>query len=152
MPPTSTAPLTPAMIEAIKDAIPGQVVGRGATRAALIRRGLVHNMESPLAGQLTAGGLQLRAKMHPAEPAEPEAESKVNFSEPAATPKVNFLATDRSPLATWVARLFGVPVWAVLDERVRQAHLIPEGRRRHGQVKAARDALRHARKLELANL
>jgi hypothetical protein len=35
---------------------------------------------------------------------------------------------------------------------VRLARTIPDGRQRHGQIKARRDALRHARKLELARL
>jgi hypothetical protein len=65
----------------------------------------------------------------------------------AATPAAASLAT----LAR-VAQGLGRTLRPILEDGVRQAREIPEGRRRHGQVKARRDALRHARKLELANL
>ena len=39
-----------------------------------------------------------------------------------------------------------------LEAGVKLARTIPDGRRRHGQIKTRRDALRHVRKLELANI
>jgi hypothetical protein len=64
------------------------------------------------------------------------------------------VAPAAAPLATLAeaAQGLGRTLRPILEDGVRQARDIPEGRRRHGQTKARRDALRHARKLELANL
>lgn len=73
--PRSTAPLTPAMIDAIKNTEPGDLMKGGPTRAALIRRGLVHPMDTEgdrryLRGCLTAEGKALRVKLLPAAPVQ----------------------------------------------------------------------------------
>lgn len=68
----STAPLTPAMVDAIKATGPEDVMAGGSTRTGLINRGLVHPKDSDRFGKLTEGGLMLRAKMLPAAEAAPE--------------------------------------------------------------------------------
>ena len=86
MPEKSTAPLTPAMLELIKcSGGPGNVLKAGPTRAALIRRGLVHRMDAPItAGTLTEAGVQVWAKANPAPvPVEPELE----IVDPLETPR-----------------------------------------------------------------
>lgn len=79
----STAPLTPAMAEAIKNTEPGDLMKGGPTRAALIRRGLVHPMDyyPGRQGVLTETGLQARAKLLPA-PVSPPAVTAVPAYDP----------------------------------------------------------------------
>lgn len=65
--PKSTAPLTPAMLDLIKFSGGGEnVLKAGPTRAALIRRELVHPMDSNRAGKLTEAGMQVWARANPA--------------------------------------------------------------------------------------
>lgn len=63
---------------------------------------------------------------------------------PAQEPTLDTLAR--------VAQSLGRTLRPVLEAGVVMARTIPDGRRRHGQIKARRDALRHARKLELAGI
>jgi hypothetical protein len=203
----STAPLTPAMIEAIKATAPEDVMAGGSTRTGLINRGMVHPKGSERFGKLTESGLQIRAKLLPAPVPEPEVAEVAETEAPAdittrtaecdnpwhasapsrarlLCPECPSLVELEDPPARLGARptlviLDEVPAFLaqlsinarpalealakaaqglgrtlrpILEEGVRQARDIPEGRRRHGQIKARRDALRHARKLELANL
>ena len=80
---TSTAPLTPAMVDAIKATGPEDVMAGGSTRTGLIRRGIVHPRGHERFGKLTDAGLQVRAKMLPAPAPEPEARPVVvQYAEP----------------------------------------------------------------------
>ncbi len=153
----STAPLTPAMVELVKDTEPGQVAKPGSTRTALIRRGMVHPRESAgMFGTLTDSGLQARAKMLPAaqagmgEATANQATRIVDALHAEALTEASELAL-AAPAAP-VVPLLGQTLRSVLEADVRLARTIPDGRRRHGQTKARRDALRHARKLELAGV
>ena len=80
--PKSTAPLTPAMLELIKVTRPGQVMKAGPTRAALMRRGLVWDMEAAVsvAGTLTEAGIQVWRKANPEAPMT-DAEAENNSAE-----------------------------------------------------------------------
>ena len=171
----STAPLTPAMTEAIKATGPEDVMAGGSTRTGLINRGMVHPKGSDRFGKLTESGLQARTNLLPAPAAEvaPEAEAAyVTILEDALTPAqaetvaagVPVVLTDEAEVDNLLAHLgvitkpapaapgLGSVLRPVLEAGVRMARTIPDGRRRHGQTKARRDALRHARKLELAGI
>jgi hypothetical protein len=201
----STAPLTPAMTEAIKATGPEDVMAGGSTRTGLINRGMVHPKGSDRFGKLTESGLQVRAKLLPAPAAEvpneapepvveielePEAEDRTQAearwaNEDAAPHTIteaehaevnerhrmrsrgtgagksvlsglhlNVTANVAPALASLaqVTQGLGRTLRPILEEGVRMARDIPEGRRRHGQVKARRDALRHARKMEIPSL
>lgn len=81
----STAPLTPAMLDLIKYSGGGEnVLKAGTTRAALIRRGLVHPMDSNRAGKLTEAGMQVWAKANPAPVGETAADLEVLSAEELA--------------------------------------------------------------------
>lgn len=70
----------------------------------------------------------------------------------AAIPFFRAKAEVDALLAEANRQLLGRTLRPILEEGVRMARDIPEGRRRHGQTKARRDALRHAAKLELAGI
>lgn len=211
----STAPLTPAMTEAIKATGPEDVMAGGSTRTGLINRGMVHPKDSDRFGKLTESGLQIRAKLLPAPAPEPEVEDvpetecprcggplasdgvcaddscgdedapvivvqdevHAAFLPSAPEPRHEFiqaqpsgagksalsdlrslrvyLKADATPALVTLAKAaqgLGRTLRPILEAGVMSARTIPDGRKRHGQVKARRDALRHARKLELAGI
>jgi hypothetical protein len=80
---TSTSPLTPAMVDALKATGPEDVMAGGSTRTGLINRGMVHPKGSDRFGKLTETGLQARAKMLPAPAVEPAPETPAATMEPA---------------------------------------------------------------------
>lgn len=104
MPTTSTAPLTPLMVEAIKATAPEDVMAGGATRTGLIRRGLVHSHDSNRFGKLTEAGLLLRAKMLPAPAPALQDTMRTLAQRVEATPRLAEDPAKAAQINAWLER------------------------------------------------